>query len=126
MRLNHRDTESTEKKKSEQTRVREVGSELSIFFFSSLCSLCLCGSALSSVLNVSFSEKRIIAMPRTAWPWALFVGLMFFGTTPLGAQIRVTPKESKGGEKQGEAWAEVPETFKNLKIPDWPVPTDLK
>src|SRR5215467_9865204 len=45
---------------------------------------------------------------------------------PLLAQVRVTPKEAKGGEKQGQPWAEVPETFRNLKIPDWPVPTDLK
>jgi dienelactone hydrolase len=46
--------------------------------------------------------------------------------TPLDAQVRVTPKASKGGEKQGEPWAEVPESFKTLKIPDWQVPTDLK
>jgi hypothetical protein len=44
----------------------------------------------------------------------------------LTAQVRVTPKEAKGGEKQGEPWAEVPESFKNLKIPEWPLPTDLK
>src|SRR3954449_7160268 len=45
---------------------------------------------------------------------------------PLSAQVRVTPKEAKGGEKQGEPWAEVPESFRHLKIPDWPIPTDLK
>jgi dienelactone hydrolase len=44
----------------------------------------------------------------------------------LSAQERVTPKESKGGEKQGEAWAEVPESFRHMRLPDWPVPTDLK
>jgi len=44
----------------------------------------------------------------------------------LSAQVRVTPKEAKGGEKQGEPWAEVPETFRSLKIPEWPLPTDLK
>jgi hypothetical protein len=44
----------------------------------------------------------------------------------LRAQARVTPKASKGGEKPGTAWAEVPESFKKLKIPDWPMPTDLK
>ena len=44
----------------------------------------------------------------------------------LSAQVRVTPKEAKGGEKQGEPWAEVPESFRSLKIPDWTVPTDLK
>src|ERR1043166_2086254 len=47
-------------------------------------------------------------------------------TTALPAQIRVTPKAAKGGEKQGEPWAEVPEGFRNLKIPEWPLPTDLK
>jgi dienelactone hydrolase len=45
---------------------------------------------------------------------------------PLSAQERVTPKAAKGGEKQGEPWAEVPESFRNLKIPEWPIPTDLK
>jgi hypothetical protein len=28
--------------------------------------------------------------------------------------------------KFGEPWAEVPETFRNLNIPEWTVPTDLK
>jgi dienelactone hydrolase len=56
----------------------------------------------------------------------LFLVLVFIGGLPLNAQERVTPKEAKGGEKQGAAWAEVPDSFKNLKIPDWPVPTDLK
>jgi dienelactone hydrolase len=45
---------------------------------------------------------------------------------PLSAQVRVTPREAKGGEKQGEPWAEVPESFRSMKIPDWPLPTDLK
>src|SRR4051812_18631818 len=47
-----------------------------------------------------------------------------FVTASLPAHERVTPKQSKGGEPQGEAWAEVPETFKAMKIPDWPLPTD--
>lgn len=47
-------------------------------------------------------------------------------TAPIAAQVRVTPKEAKGGEKQGEAWAEVPESFKSMKIPEWPMPTDLR
>jgi dienelactone hydrolase len=45
---------------------------------------------------------------------------------PLSAQVRVTPKKAKGGERQGEPWAEVPESFRSLKIPQWPLPTDLK
>ena len=43
------------------------------------------------------------------------------------AQERVVPKNAKGGkETQGEPWAEVPETFKAMKIPTWPIPTDRK
>jgi dienelactone hydrolase len=57
---------------------------------------------------------------------ALLAGAVVMLGPPLGAQVRVTPKEAKGGQKQGEPWAEVPETFKSMKIPDWPVPTDLK
>src|SRR5438128_11447959 len=45
---------------------------------------------------------------------------------PLPAQVRVTPKQAKGGEKQGEPWAEVPASFRNLTIPNWPLPTDLE
>ena len=44
----------------------------------------------------------------------------------LTAQVRVTPQQAKGGEKPGEPWAEVPELFKHLKVPEWPLPTDLK
>ncbi|MGE3806631.1 MAG: alpha/beta hydrolase family protein [Gemmataceae bacterium] len=45
------------------------------------------------------------------------------------AQVRVTPKSAKGGEKQGEPWAEVPASFQQMlkkDIPNWPVPTDLE
>ncbi|HMC12269.1 MAG TPA: alpha/beta hydrolase family protein, partial [Pirellulaceae bacterium] len=42
------------------------------------------------------------------------------------AQQRLTPKEAKGGEKQGEAWASVPESFRRMNIPEWPLPTNLK
>jgi dienelactone hydrolase len=52
--------------------------------------------------------------------------LVLLSGAPANAQVRVTPKEAKGGEKQGTAWAEVPESFKSMKIPDWAVPTDLK
>ena len=65
-------------------------------------------------------------MYRIAWAGLLLAGLVLIGCLPLGAQVRVIPKEAKGGEQQGEPWAEVPPTFRNLKIPDWPVPTDLK
>jgi hypothetical protein len=56
----------------------------------------------------------------------LFAVLVVVTGSPLAAQVRVTPKEAKGGEKQGEPWAEVPEGYKHLKIPEWPMPTDLK
>src|SRR6185369_2750996 len=42
------------------------------------------------------------------------------------AQERVVPKESKGGQKQGELWADVPETFRNTRIPQWSSPADVK
>jgi dienelactone hydrolase len=65
-------------------------------------------------------------MPSRALATALLAGLAAVLVPPLGAQVRVTPKAAKGGEPQGEAWAEVPDTFKGMRIPDWPVPTDLK
>src|SRR6185295_12410696 len=40
-------------------------------------------------------------------------------------QVRVTPAAAKGGEKQGQPWAEVPESFRGITIPEWPLPTDL-
>src|SRR6516164_338886 len=61
-------------------------------------------------------------------PRVLLVGLacIFSGQSFLTAQERVTPREAKGGQKQGQPWAEVPESFRNLKVPAWPVPSDLK
>src|SRR5262245_57499555 len=56
----------------------------------------------------------------------LFAGLVGLLSAPALAQVRVTPAKAKGGtEKQGEAWAEVPDTFRSMKIPNWPLPTDL-
>jgi Abhydrolase family len=49
-----------------------------------------------------------------------------YWVTLLPAQVRTTPKEAKGGEKQGAPWAVVPESFRGLKIPEWPVPSDLQ
>src|SRR5437773_2499583 len=45
---------------------------------------------------------------------------------PLAAQERVKPKEAKGGKEFGEAWAEVPQFYKDIKLPVWPAPTDAK
>src|SRR5258706_16118987 len=47
-------------------------------------------------------------------------------SSTLSAQERVTPQSAKGGQKQGEAWADVPESFKGIKIPEWPMPPDRK
>ena len=43
----------------------------------------------------------------------------------LHAQERVTPAKSKGGTIYREAWAEIPETFRSARPPEWPLPTDL-
>jgi len=55
-----------------------------------------------------------------------FLGGFLPGADSLWAQIRVTPERSQGGVEFGEPWAHVPETFRNLGVPQWPVPTDLK
>jgi dienelactone hydrolase len=47
------------------------------------------------------------------------------GIGPASAQDRVKPQSARGGEPQGQPWAEVPEAFRDLKLPVWPVPTDL-
>ncbi len=65
-------------------------------------------------------------MAKIAGVGALLAGFLLISSLPLAAQFRVTPKAAKGGEKTGEAWAEVPDSFKSMKIPDWPMPTDLK
>jgi dienelactone hydrolase len=65
-------------------------------------------------------------MPRTL---PLIAALILHGLflTPCGwGQVRVTPEKAKGGVKYAEPWVEVPETFRNLRIPEWPIPTDLK
>ena len=41
-------------------------------------------------------------------------------------QERVTPRAARGGAKQGAPWAEVPASFRNIRIPEWPLPTDLE
>ena len=58
-------------------------------------------------------------MFRAARSGLMLVGLFLGASQPLGAQDRVTPRQAKGGEKQGEAWAEVPDSFKHMKLPDW-------
>jgi dienelactone hydrolase len=50
--------------------------------------------------------------------------VLLMAATVVHAQVRETPKAAKGGQPEGKPWADVPEEFRNLKIPDWPVPTD--
>ena len=42
------------------------------------------------------------------------------------SQVRVTPKGPKGGVKFGEPWDGIPAGFRDLRVPDWPVPRDLE
>jgi dienelactone hydrolase len=56
----------------------------------------------------------------------LTVVIVLVALVPLAAQERVKPKAAKGGKEFGEPWAEVPQFYKDIKLPDWPVPTDLK
>jgi dienelactone hydrolase len=51
---------------------------------------------------------------------------LFASASLLLAQVRVTPEVSRGGAKFGEPGAGIPESFRNIGVPDWPVPTDLK
>lgn len=53
------------------------------------------------------------------------VAVLLFASS-VSAQIRVTPESSVGGTKFGEPWEGIPESFQNLGIPEWPVPTNLE
>jgi len=50
--------------------------------------------------------------------------------TSATAQVRVTPEKSQGGLPRyapyAEPWVDIPETFRDYGIPEWPVPTDLE
>src|SRR5437899_9322395 len=58
--------------------------------------------------------------------YRLPIVLLLLSFSALAAQERVTPKAAKGGKPFGEPWAEVPAEYKKLRIPVWPVPTDLE
>src|SRR5436190_1278612 len=58
--------------------------------------------------------------------WLIFAIPLLTMLSAASAQQRLTPKEAKGGEKQGEPWAAVPESFRGTRIPEWPLPTNLK
>lgn len=58
--------------------------------------------------------------------WFTTLILLAATSSWASAQVRVTPKAAKGGKAQGQAWAEVPDPFRKMPIPNWPIPTDLK
>ncbi len=55
------------------------------------------------------------------------IALLIISLTTAGfAQVRETPKAAKGGTLNSPAWSEPPALFKeSLKIPAFPIPTDL-
>ena len=63
---------------------------------------------------------------RGSWICSGLIGLGLFVGTSLVAQERVTPAKSKGGTTYGTPWAEIPETFRSARPPEWPLPTDLQ
>ena len=59
---------------------------------------------------------------------ATVIGILLGGTAAR-AQFRVVPANAKGGPNYArfaEPLVDIPDSFRDLKIPDWPVPTDLK
>src|SRR6266851_10385864 len=64
-------------------------------------------------------------MSRSAIGAVMLSVWVLLGVFSVTAQERVTPKAAQGGKPEGPPWADVPEAYRNLKIPDWPVPTDL-
>jgi len=60
---------------------------------------------------------------RTVWIGAAVV---LFAAVSARAQERVTPQAARGGSRMGAMWEDVPEGFRNIKFPDWPVPTERR
>src|SRR5262249_51611763 len=59
----------------------------------------------------------------------LIVLIFLLAAAPLAAQERLKPKAAKGGTEFGEPWAQVPQFYKEIQLPQlpvWQVPTDLK
>ncbi len=55
------------------------------------------------------------------------VAALCIGVGGASAQFRVTPAKSKGGANYApyaEPWVDIPATFRDLKFPEWPLPTD--
>jgi len=66
-------------------------------------------------------------MNRISVSTATFAFSVLLLLAPSPAQDPPRSKAAKGGPKQGEPWALVPETFQHLKqIPEWPLPTNLE
>lgn len=63
-------------------------------------------------------------MPDATRPLPVLLLLLAMPSAASG-QERVTPKSAKGGVKFGQPWEGVPESFRNLRVPEWPVPTSL-
>lgn len=59
----------------------------------------------------------------------LMIAVLFTVTTNALAQVRVTPAQAKGGLPRYEKYAQplvgIPDSFRDLKVPAWPIPTDL-
>jgi len=56
----------------------------------------------------------------------VLIGSLSLALTVQAQVVRVTPEHSRGGVKFDEPWAGIPETFRDRKIPDWPVPDDVE
>jgi len=63
-------------------------------------------------------------MHRRNWLMMVLFMVVALSVQAAFAQVRVVPKQAKGGEPQGKPWAEVPETFHGIQFPDWKVPDD--
>ncbi len=55
----------------------------------------------------------------------LALSLFLIGSTAM-AQVRVKPAQARGGDAEGGPWEVVPESFHDIKLPNWPVPNDLQ
>ena len=66
-------------------------------------------------------------MYRMSW----FALLLTIASLPQASgQVRVTPAKANGGlpryEKYAEPWVDIPDSFRDLRVPEWAVPTDLR
>ena len=63
-------------------------------------------------------------MTRIRWGWVLAVVFVEALSVNSPAQVRLVPAAAKGGRKPDNP-ADVPESFRHWKRPDWTMPTDL-